>query len=315
MADYTVTLDKVIDNFQFECVSCGDKVKNIQITTTELNRPGIHLTGFVQYFSPERIQIMGTTEMEYLRSFTPEIRMEKLAAFFELGFPCMIISRNQEIFGEILECSEIYGIPVLRSGDITSTLTSTLYSYLNIELAPRTNMHGVFVEVYGEGILILGDSGAGKSETALEIVKRGHRLVADDNVEVRKVSEKTLVGTSPDVIRHFIEIRGLGILDVKNLYGVGAVKMTENINLVVNLETWDDKKEYERLGLEDQYMEILGISVPSLIVPVGPGRNLAIIIEVAAMNNRQRKMGYNAAKALAERLQTDRKGESNEAFD
>jgi HPr kinase/phosphorylase len=312
---YTVSLDKIIDNFQFECVTCGEKVADILVKTTELNRPGIHLTGFMQYFSPDRIQIMGTTEMEYLRIFSPEERMEKVRTLFDLGFPCMIVSRNQEIFGEILECSEIYGIPVLRTDEITSTLTSTLNSYLNIELAPRTNMHGVFVEVYGEGILILGESGAGKSETALEIVKRGHRLVADDNVEIRKVSERTLVGTSPDVIRHFIEIRGLGILDVKNLYGVGAVKMTENINLVINLEVWDDKKEYERLGLEDQHIEILGIKVPYLVVPVGPGRNLAIIIEVAAMNNRQRKMGYNAAKALVERMRTDRKDESNAAFD
>lgn len=315
MMTYSVTLDKIIDNFQFECVSCSEKVKDIEVTTTELNRPGIHLTGFVQYFSPERIQIMGRTEMEYLRCFSSEKRMEKLRVLFDLGFPCMIVSRNQQIFDEVIECSKTYGIPILRTGDITSTLTSTLNSYLNIELAPRTNMHGVFVEVYGEGILILGDSGSGKSETALEIVKRGHRLVADDNVEVRKVSEKTLVGTSPDVIRHFMEIRGLGILDVKNLYGVGAVKMTENINLVINLEVWDDKKEYERLGLDDQYAEILGINVPSLVVPVGPGRNLAIIIEAAAMNNRQKKMGYNAAKALVERMRIDRKDESNEAFD
>jgi HPr kinase/phosphorylase len=312
---YSITLEKLADNFQLECVTCRDRIPEVQISNTEVNRPGIHFTGFLQYFSNDRIQIMGTTEIEYLRCFGREERLAKVRAIFELGFPCMIVSRNAEIFDEVLELSNEFAIPVLRSKDDTSLLISKLNSWLRVELAPRITMHGVFVEVYGEGILILGNSGVGKSETALEIVKRGHRLVADDVVEVRKVSEKTLVGTSPDVIRHFIEIRGIGILDVKNLYGVGAVKMTENVELVIQLETWDDKKQYDRLGLVDQHTEILGISVPSLRIPVGPGRNLAIIVEVAAMNNRQKKMGYNAAKALEERIMTRRKDDGNEAFD
>jgi HPr kinase/phosphorylase len=207
-----------------------------------------------------------------------------------------------EIFPEVIQVSKKYDIPVLRTEDVTSRFLSGLIKYLNVQLAPRTTKHGVFVEVYGEGILILGESGVGKSETALELVKRGHRLVADDLVEIRKVSDKTLVGTAPDIIRHFIEIRGIGILDVKNLYGVGSVKMTENINLVLSLEFWDNKKSYDRLGLVDEFTEILGIMIPSLNIPVRPGRNLAIIAEVAAMNNRQKKMGYNAAKFFNERI-------------
>ncbi len=224
----------------------------------------------------------------------------------------MVVARGLDIFPEMLEVSKRYDIPVLRSNDVTSKFLSGLIRYLNVQLAPRTTMHGVLVEVYGEGILMLGESGVGKSETALELVKRGHRLVADDAVEVRRVSDKTLVGTAPDIIRHFIEIRGIGILDVKNLYGVGSVKMTENIDLVVHLELWDVNKNYDRLGLVDEYTDILGIKVPSLTIPVRPGRNLAIIMEVAAMNNRQKNMGYNAAKVLNERFMKEiSKGSEN----
>lgn len=214
----------------------------------------------------------------------------------------MIIARGKEPFPEMVEIATKYGRPLLRTNEETSRFASYLIYYLNVELAPRCSKHGVLVEVYGEGILMLGESGVGKSETALELVKRGHRLVADDVVEIRKVSNKTLVGSSPDIIRHFIEIRGVGILDVKNLYGVGSVKMTEGINLVVNMELWDTKKQYDRLGIHDEYTEILGLRIPSLTVPVRPGRNLAIIIEVAAINHRQKKMGYNAAKVLSERV-------------
>jgi len=214
----------------------------------------------------------------------------------------MVIARSLSIFPEMVDVSKKYGIPILTSYDVTSNFVSGLIRYLNVQLAPRTTEHGVLVEVYGEGILILGESGVGKSETALELVKRGHRLVADDVVEIRRVSDKTLVGTAPDIIRHFIEIRGIGILDVKNLYGVGSVKVTENINLVIHLELWDKKKQYDRLGLVDEYTDILGIQIPSLNIPVRPGRNLAIIVEVAAMNTRQKKMGYNAAKVLNERV-------------
>jgi HPr kinase/phosphorylase len=214
----------------------------------------------------------------------------------------MIVARNLDVFPEMMDVAKKYKTPILKSADVTSRLLSGLTRYLNVQLAPRETKHGVLVEVYGEGILILGQSGVGKSETALELVKRGHRLVADDLVEIRKVSDKTLVGTAPDIIRHLIEIRGIGILDVKNLFGVGAVKITENINLVVQLELWDEKKNYDRLGLVDEYTNILEIQVPILNIPVRPARNLASIVEVAAMNNRQKKMGYNAAKALNERV-------------
>lgn len=302
---FTVTMREIADEFQLEDVSKVKPLEDILIATADVNRPGLQLAGYFDYFGPDRIQIVGKVETTYLSGLTPKERYERLDAFFHYGFPCMVVSRDLEIFDEMLEVSRKYGIPVLKTNDVTSRFLSGLISYLNVKLAPRITNHGVLVEVYGEGILILGDSGVGKSETALELVKRGHRLVADDVVEIRKVSDKTLVGTAPDIIRHFIEIRGIGILDVKNLYGVGSVKMTENINLVINLEFWDVNKNYDRLGIDDEHTDILGIKVPSLNIPVRPGRNLAIIVEVAAMNNRQKKMGYNAARALNDRVMNE----------
>ena len=299
---FSVTLREVIDEFQLEEISKCKRIEEIQITTPDINRPGLQMAGYLEHFGTDRIQIIGKVEIAYLAELSSDERYKRFDDFFMHGFPCMVIARGLEIFPEMTEVSKKYDIPILRTEDITSRFLSGLIRYLNVQLAPRTTMHGVFVEVYGEGILILGESGVGKSETALELVKRGHRLVADDVVEVRKVSDKTLVGTAPDIIRHFIEIRGIGILDVKNLYGVGSVKMTENINLVIHLEFWDNNKNYDRLGLVDEYTDILGIMVPSLNIPVRPGRNLAIISEVAAMNNRQKKMGYNAAKVLNERV-------------
>lgn len=298
---YSVKLKEIIKEFQLEDITNCPRIDDITVNTADINRPGLQLAGYLEYFGIDRIQIMGKGESSYLSELTSEERYSRLDEFFKTGFPCMVIARGLEAFPEMIEVSKKYGIPVLRTYDVTSRFLSALIRYLNIQLAPRTTKHGVLVEVYGEGILILGESGVGKSETALEIVKRGHRLVADDVVEVRKVSDKTLVGTSPEIIRHFIEIRGIGILDVKNLFGVGSVKMTESINLVIHLELWDDKKNYDRLGLVDEYTNILGINIPSLTIPVRPGRNLAIVIEVAAMNNRQKKMGYNAAKVLNER--------------
>ena len=309
---FSVTLNEIKEEFQLEVVSGCEKFDDIKICTADVNRPGLQLAGYLDYFGADRIQIIGKSEMSYLMQLQPEERIKRLDAFFKCGFPCVVVSRGMKILDEIFEVSKKYNIPILRTADETSRFMSGLIKYLNVQLAPRENMHGVLVEVYGEGILILGESGVGKSETALELVKRGHRLVADDIVEVRKVSDKTLVGTSPDIIRHFIEIRGIGILDVKYLYGVGSVKMTENINLVIHLELWDEKKHYDRLGLVEQYTNILGIDVPSLNIPVRPGRNLAIIVEVAAMNNRQKKMGYNAAKVLSERVMWDVKKNVNE---
>ncbi|MCX7843692.1 MAG: HPr(Ser) kinase/phosphatase [Clostridia bacterium] len=299
---FSVTIRELIEEFQLEEVSGCKKLDEKLVTTADVNRPGLQFAGYFEYFGTDRVQIVGKGETAYLESIGSEERYKRLDKFFECGFPCMVVARGLEIFPEMIEVSEKHSIPVLKTDDITSRFMSGLIRYLNVQLAPRISRHGVLVEVYGEGILILGESGVGKSETALELVKRGHRLVADDVVELRKVSDKTLVGTAPDIIRHFMEIRGIGILDVKNLYGVGSVKMTENINLVINLELWDEKKSYDRLGLVEEYTDILGIKIPSLNIPVRPGRNLAIIVEVAAMNNRQKKMGYNAARVLNDRV-------------
>ncbi|HOA55991.1 MAG: HPr(Ser) kinase/phosphatase [Acetivibrionales bacterium] len=299
---FTVKLKTLMEEFHLEPVCMTESAGDIDITTSDVNRPGLQLSGYMEYFGSDRIQIIGKVEMTYLASLSPQERQKRLDEYFRTGFPCLVIARDQEPFGEMVQASQKYSIPILKTRDITSRFMSGLIRYLNVMLAPRISQHGVLVEVYGEGILILGESGVGKSETALELVKRGHRLIADDLVEIRRVSDTTLLGSAPENIRHFIEIRGIGIVDVKNLFGMGAVKMQENINLVIKLELWKEGKMYDRLGLEDQFTDILGISVPSLVIPVRPGRNLAIIVEVAAMNHRQKKMGYNAAKLLSERF-------------
>lgn len=299
---FTVKLSELIKEFQLQQVCFEGCDHDIDITTSDVNRPGLQLSGYMEYFGTDRIQIIGKVETTYLASLSPQDRLKRLDEYFRTGFPCVVIARNIEPFEEMIVVSKKYGIPILRTDDITSRFMSGLIRYLNVMLAPRISQHGVLVEVYGEGVLIVGESGVGKSETALELVKRGHRLIADDIVEIRRVSDRTLLGSAPENIRYFIEIRGIGILDVKNLYGMGSVKLQDNINLVINLELWDNRKIYDRLGLEDQYTDILGISVPSLVIPVRPGRNLAIVVEVAAMNNRQKKMGYNAAKVISERF-------------
>ena len=297
-----VNLRDVVEKFSLEEIECSGRINDIDIVTTEVNRPGLQLVEYYEHFDRERIQIIGNVETAYLVEMSGEKRRECLDDFFKCGFPCIVVARNLRVFDEMREVSKKYNIPILRTKEKTSTFLSNIIEYLNEELAPIITLHGVFVEVYGEGILILGKSGVGKSEAALELVKRGHRLVADDIVEVKKISEKTLIGTAPSIIRHFIEIRGIGILDIKKLYGVGSVKVTENIALIINLEYWDENKNYDRLGLSENYTNILGVDVPSLSIPVGPGRNLAVIVEVAAINIRQRKMGYNAAKVLNDRV-------------
>jgi len=309
----TVKLPDIIKEFQLEELCMYEGSDKIEITTAEVNRPGLQLTGYMELFGTDRVQILGKVEETYLHSLTPEERLRRLDEYFSYGFPCLVVARGMEPFEEMLVVSRKHKIPILRTSDITSRFMSGLIRYLNLHLAPKITVHGGLVEVYGEGVLFLGESGVGKSETALELVKRGHRLIADDVVEIRRVSDKTLLGSAPENIRYFIEIRGVGILDVKNLYGMGSVKMQENINLVMKLEHWNKDKIYDRLGLEDQYTDILGIQVPSLVIPVRPGRNLAIIAEVAAMNNRQKKMGYNAAKVISERLigEINKQGEEN----
>lgn len=302
MEEHSVTLREVIDDFQLEIVSGHNTIDDIAITTSDINRPGLQLTGYMENSGNDRIQIVGMVETSYMEGMSSEDRYKNLEEFFKLGFPCVVVTRGLDVFEEMICVSSQYQIPILRTKDITSNFVSGLIKYLNVQLAPRIVRHGVMVEVYGEGILILGESGVGKSETAMELVKRGHRLIADDVVEIRRVSDTTLLGTAPDIIRHFVEIRGIGILDVKNLYGMGAVKVQETVNLIIHLELWDKNKSYDRLGIDEEYTDILGIRVPSLTIPVRPGRNLAIIVELAAMNNRQKSMGYNAAKVLNERI-------------
>ena len=301
-APYSVSLDKIINEMQLTVLCGGELTSRVLIFTPDLNRPGLEISGYTDDFTRDRIQLMGNSEMLYLKSLDEDVRRQKLAKLFEMGFPCLIIARSLEPFPEMLSLGEKYGIPVLGADIATTALYSELNRYLCVQLAPRKTVHAGLVEVYGEGVLIQGKSGVGKSETMLELIKRGHRLVADDIVEIRRVSHKTLVGSAPDVIRHLIEIRGVGFVDVKRLYGVGAVKMTENIQLVIQLEKWVEGKEYERVGLEDTYTEILGIKVPCVTIPVMPGRNLAVIVEAATMNNRQKMMGYNAAQELNKRV-------------
>ncbi len=297
---FTVKLGKIIDEFKLEEVYVANRDRLVE--TVEVNRPGLQIAGFFDYFDPKRIQVFGMVEKTYLDEFDTDERKKKLDAFFKTEIPALIITRGMEVYPEVIETAEKYGVNILRTQLSTSSFLSALIAFLNVELAPRITRHGVLVEVYGEGVLILGESGVGKSEIAVELMKRGHRLVADDAVEIKRVSSKSLVGSSPEVIRHFIEMRGIGIVDVKKIFGMGAVKDTEKIDLVIHIENWQKDKQYERLGLTDNFTNILGIEVPSLTIPVRPGRNLAVIFEIAAMNNRQRKMGYNAAEELNNRL-------------
>ena len=300
--NFFVTIKDLCEMFNLEVVHEGCDLSKRKVVSTELNRPGLPITGFFDYFQPERLQILGRVEYTYLKSITPEERVKVFTQIAAQDVPAIIITRGQEVFPEIVEGAKTNNIPVLRTEEQSSKFMAAVISYLSVELAPRVTRHGVLVEVYGEGLLILGESGVGKSETAIELVKRGHRLVADDAVEIKRVSDKTLVGTAPEIIRHFIELRGIGIVDVRRIFGMGAIKETEKIDLVVNLEVWKQDKQYDRLGLVTEYTDILGLQVPCLNIPVRPGRNLAVVLEVAAMNNRQKKLGYNPAEELNNRL-------------
>ncbi len=300
---YSVTLKKLIDTHSFEVIYMPDKPENeLVICSQDVNRPGLMFAGYEKFFDPERVEFVGLAEMSYLLEQDEATQRERLELFFSLKPPVAILTRNIEVPSAMREYAEKYQVPLLRTAEPTSGIMATLISYLNTELAERITRHGVMVEVYGEGILMLGDSGVGKSETAVELIKRGHRLIADDAVEIKRVSSKTLVGSSPDNIRHFMELRGIGIVNARNIFGIGSVKLTEKIDMVIHLEHWDSEKNYDRMGLEEEYTEILGINIPSTTVPVKPGRNLAVIIEIAAMNHRQKKMGYNAAKELMTQL-------------
>lgn len=272
------------------------------INTPELNRPGIQLAGFFYYFAYERIQIIGKVEHCYLSTLYPDIRQQRFNKFFSYDIPCVIVSRNLEIYSEMLVAAEKYQRKILRSQMNTTKLVNKLINYLEDNLAPTITLHGVLMEIYGVGVLITGKSGIGKSETAVELIKRGHLLVADDSVEIKAIGHDLLMGQAPEIIRHMIEVRGIGIMDIKSLFGVGAIKERTQINLVVNLEEWDPNKSYDRLGLEDSYREILGVKVTEVQIPVKPARNVALLIEVAARNYRQKEMGYHAAKEFNDRL-------------
>ena len=302
LKEFSVTLAQLITEFKFEIIYGPEGFEKIEITTDDVNRPGLQLAGYFDYFQSNRLQIMGKVENTYVEQFDSKKRYDIFDQLCSTGIPAVIITRNIEVFPELIEAAKKYDVTILRTNEFTASMMNALVASLKVSLAPRITMHGVLVEIYGEGVLILGDSGVGKSETAIELVKRGHRLIADDAVEIKRVSDITLVGTAPEIIRHFIELRGIGIVDVRRIFGMGAIKETERIDLIINLEPWVEGKMYDRLGLDNQYTEILGMRIPSLTVPVRPGRNLAVIIEVAAMNQRHKSMGYNAAAELNERM-------------
>lgn len=300
-----LAMETLIKELNLKWINEPFDIKNRKIINNEVNRPSLQIAGYFDYFENTRIQIVGKVELSYLSCMSGEERRNSLEKLMQTEIPCIIVTRGMEAPSEMIELADKYGVPLFSSDVATSRFMSALIAYLNVQLAPEVTMHGVLVEVYGEGVLLLGDSGVGKSEAAIELVKRGHRLVADDAVEIKRVSDKSLVGSSPEIIRHFIELRGIGIIDVKHIFGMGSVKDSEKIDMVIKLEPWVSGKVYDRLGMSTEYETILDLSVPALTIPVKPGRNLAVIVEVAAMNNRQHRMGYNAAEALNNRLMSE----------
>lgn len=299
---HSVPLTQVVKEFNLNVVFAATDYEKIRLTVADVARPGLQLAGYFDHFEPMRLQVLGNVEISYLHKLTAAERNLVYDRFFSYKFPALLIARDREPSGECMEMARKHNVTVLQCHQATSDIVSSLIAYLKAELAPIVTRHGVLMEVYGEGILLIGDSGIGKSETAIELIKRGHRLIADDAVEIRKVNANQLVGTAPNLIKNYIELRGIGIINVAKLFGIGAVKQENEINLVVNIVPWDTQAAYDRLGLEDQYMDILGVQIPLNTIPVTPGRNLAVILEVAAMNNRQRKMGYNAALEFTEQI-------------
>ena len=306
---HSIALTTIIKEFDLQVVHAATDFESVRITVEDISRPGIQLSGYFDHFDPVRLQVMGNVEMSYLARLDEAERARILDRLFSYKFPALLITRNIAPGELCTAMAKKHNVTLLRSSEPTSTITSAIIAYLKAELAPRVTRHGVLMEVYGEGVLLTGESGIGKSETAIELLKRGHRLIADDAVEIKKVSGSSLIGTAPEVIRDYIELRGIGIINVAKLFGMGAVKVENEINLVVNIVPWNTHEVYDRLGLEDQYTEILGVKVPMNTIPVTPGRNLAVILEVAAMNNRQRKFGYNPALEFIE--QTNRHFDQN----
>ncbi len=299
---YSVPLTTLVREFKLDVVYAATDYESIQVTVADVARPGLQLTGYFDHFEPMRLQILGNAEVGYLNKLTPQQRAITFDRLLSYKVPALLIARNIQPDPLCLEMARKHNVTLLSSREATSTIVSAIISYLKATLAPRITRHGVLMEVYGEGLLLLGESGIGKSEAAVELLKRGHRMIADDAVEIRKVSDGSLVGTAPELIRNYVELRGIGIVNVAKLFGMGAVKAENEINLVVNIVPWNTQEVYDRLGLEDQYMEILDVKIPMNTIPITPGRNLAVILEVAAMNNRQRKMGYNPAQEFTEQI-------------
>jgi HPr kinase/phosphorylase len=297
----TVSLSTIIDEFELEVIHGGKNYLKTQIRADDINRPALQLTGFFDYYDTTRLQVVAKVEMTYLSKLSDEERRKSFDGLFSRPIPALIITRNMEVFPECLEIAKQYDRTLLRTKNPASTFIPELLNSLRSHLATRITRHGVLVEVYGEGVLIMGESGVGKSETAIELVKRGHRLVADDAVEIRNVGSR-IIGSAPKLIRHYIELRGIGVVDVRQLFGMSAIRDEQDVDMVVNLEQWNDETFYDRLGTNDEYTTILDKKIPVITVPVKTGRNLAIIVEVAAMNNRHKKMGYNAAQEFASQL-------------
>jgi len=302
MNDYSIPLNKLVEQFHLEVIFAATDFEAVRLTVSDVARPGLQLAGYMDHFEPMRLQVMGNVETSYLGKLTDGQRRATLDKFFSYKFPALLISRNIPPMAECVEMAKKHNVTLLRSKETTSSIVSSIISYLNAQMAPRITRHGVLMEVYGEGLLLMGESGIGKSEAAVELLKRGHRLIADDAVEIRKISGSQLIGSAPELIRSYIELRGIGIVNVAKLFGIGAVKVENEINLVVNIVHWNHHENYDRLGLEEQYKEILGVEVPMITIPITPGRNLAVILEVAAMNNRQRKLGYNAALEFTQQI-------------
>ena len=299
---YFVPLTTLVQEHDFEVIFAATDYSSIKLQVADVSRPGIQLTGYFEHFEPMRLQVMGNVEMGYLRQMPRQKQLEVLDQLFSYKFPAMLLARNLQADEDLIAIAKKHDVTLLRTPETTSTIISTIITYMRGALAPRITRHGVLMEVYGEGVLLIGESGMGKSEAAVELLKRGHRLIADDAVEIRKISNSLLIGTAPAVIRNYVELRGIGIINVARLFGVGAVKEEKQMNLVVNIVPWDTHTSYDRMGMDVEYMDILGVKIPMNTIPITPGRNLAVILEVAAMNNRQRKMGYNAALEFTEQL-------------
>ena len=299
---YTVPLSVVMREFELDLLTPAVKIEKKVLNQANINRPALQLAGFFDYFDPTRLQVIGMVEHTYLTKLDESFRNENLRRIFQHRIPAIVMCRKLGLFPEMLDFAERYDVPIFSSNEDTTGFISEIIRWMKVQLAPRLTMHGCLLDVYGVGTLIIGESGVGKSETALELIKRGHRFIADDAVEIRRVSSETLIGSCPENIRYFLELRGIGIIDIMRMFGVQSIKPTQAIDLIINLEHWDPKRVYERIGQADEYTEILGNKVNSHSIPIRPGRSLSILCESAAINHRQKKLGYNAATALTERV-------------